>query len=81
MHFIFYTVVVQVKLGDQAGLVPKSHLRIVQPESSSTGTDLPTQPLDADAKTTPPPTVGLILYGRNILCGTVYPTRVSPISG
>ena len=47
----------QVKLGDQAGLVPKTHLRVLQPDSSSTGTDVPTQPLDTDAKTTPPPAV------------------------
>ena len=45
----------QVKLRDQTGLVPKSHLRLQQPESSATSTAPPTQPLGSDAKTTPPP--------------------------
>ena len=68
----FILLLFQVKLGDQAGLVPKSHLRVLQHDSSSTGTDLPTQPSDADAKTTLPLTVCLMT--RNILCGNVYPT-------
>ena len=62
---IVIAVLFQVKLGDRAGLVPKSQLRVQQPALSSTSTTSPTQPLETDAKTTPLPAVCLFVVFKS----------------
>ena len=69
---IAIAVLFQVKLGDRAGLVPKSQLRVLQPDSSSTSTTSSIQPLETDAKTTPLPVVLVLVVFKSFANACSY---------